>query len=226
MGLPKDHIQKIEDLLQGPLPKALKNYYEWCGGCKDMNSAQDFLLTLDGRYGHYAFKNFLHPDYFAFYVENQCVYVWGFKKTEGYAKGDPEVYESSDLGKTWSPTGNSLSQFLNSHAYMNFIFSMEYFNEDFVDATEEQVQQLKEQFPIIENVGSPTTTTNNNNNNNIQYLQPYEDTIIMIQEGVDEKYELYYSSRSKQNFKKINRIILRMTGFEFDSESESNSDSD
>lgn len=77
--LPEEQIIEIRKYF-GKIPKALENYYRICGGCEVINSAQDYLLTADGRYC-YKLQNWNYTDYSVFYVENQCVSEWAKKYT-------------------------------------------------------------------------------------------------------------------------------------------------
>lgn len=213
-GLSEELIQKIRDILQEKIPKSLENYYRLCGGCKEMNSAQDYLITPDGRYGiSFPPQNFPNPEFFAFYAENQYVCIWGFKKAEALAEDDPKVYESLDDGETWQPTNYTISQNLISHALMHFVFSVEYFCEDLYYISKEQINQLKEQILSMEQ-GRVYQFSND------QYLQPYDDTVIMIQcdHTVNEEGDLYFSSRDEQHFKATEKLIYNIIGLEYDSD--------
>ncbi|ORX85167.1 hypothetical protein BCR32DRAFT_290835 [Anaeromyces robustus] len=210
-GLSKEYIERIRQQFNG-LPKALENYYKLCGGCKDMNSAQNFLLAPDKKYGYTSIDKFIYPGYCPFYIENQCVNIWGIKQSD-INQENPEVYITQDNGKTWEPTNDSVSQFLISQAYMNALFSMEYSTEEFYRITSNQIKQLSKQFSFVEDAKS-------NINNGIQFLQPYEDTIIIIINSNDEIGDLCYSSRSEKHFNEINKIIYTILGIELSSDEE------
>jgi len=205
VGLSEEHIDKIRQQFKG-LPKALENYYRLCGGCKDMNSAQDFLLAPEKKYGYTSIEKFVYPGYCSFYIENQCVYICGIKQSDIHQE-DPEVYMTYDNGKTWEPINDTVSQFLISHAYMNAVFSMEYMTEDFYQITSNQIKQLSEHFSLVENAKS-------NSNNGMQFFQPYDDTVIMVTYSNDDLGELCYSSRDERHFDEINKIIYNILGIE------------
>lgn len=108
-SLPEKQITEIKDYF-GAIPKALEDYYRLCGGCKEMNSAQDFLLTPDGIYS-YKLKTWNYSDYCVFYVENQCCVEWAIKKSDLNME-NPPVYETYDSGETWGKICDSVSQYL------------------------------------------------------------------------------------------------------------------
>ena len=67
--------------------------------------------------------------------------------------------------------------------------------------TPEQFQILSEKFPCA---GIYETT---------QFLQPYQDTVLMISK-FKENFSLLYSSDSEEHFEEIDSIISEILGFE------------
>ena len=188
----------------GGIPGSLETYYKLCGGCENMNSAQDYLLTADNRYG-YDLKNWLFDDYCVFYVENQCVSVWAFRKSD-IDKYDPPVYESSDNGENWFKTCERLSQFLISHAYLHAVFSFEYSSEEFLEADSSQVKKIEESFPHA-NADSALFT-------GVKFYQPYPDTVIVVMNN-DEVYSMVMlSSENEDHFDETADILYDILGLE------------
>ena len=202
--LPDEQIKQIR-MHFGSIPEALENYYRLCGGCTEMNGTQDFLVTPDGRYGHYFLEKFSCSDYCVYYTENQCVSEWAFKKSDSNQE-NPPVYESYDNGETWLKTTDSVSQFLISQAYMQAVFSYEYSSEEFYEITPEQIQILAEKFP--------RTEADSDLYHGVQFFQPYPDTIIMILYNNQEYSDLIYSSESEEHFEEIDQIISEILDFE------------
>ncbi|MBR1555294.1 MAG: SMI1/KNR4 family protein [Oscillospiraceae bacterium] len=201
--LPEEDIEQIRKQF-GAIPKALEDYYRLCGGCAEMNATQDFLVTPDGRYGNYHLNLFSYPDYCVFYAENQCVAEWAIKKSD-LNQENPPVYETYDDGRTWHQICDSVSDFLISEAYMQSALSKEYSSEEFYQMTPEQFQILSEKFPCA---GIYET---------MQFLQPYQDTVLMISK-FKENFSLLYSSDSEEHFEEIDGIISEILGFESDEE--------
>ncbi len=208
--LPEHQIEQIREHF-GAIPKALEDYYRLCGGCAEMNSTQDSLLTPDGKYHgmRKKTKNFMqnwnYPDYCVFYVENQCASEWAFKKSDRNEE-NPPVYETYDSGETWKKTADSVSQFLTSEAYMQAVFSKEYTTEEFYPITPEQIQLLAGKFPRAD-AGSDLYL-------GVQFFQPYPDTVIMILYNDETYSDLLYSSDSEEHFEEIDSIISEILGFE------------
>jgi len=200
--LPKDQIEKIRGIFGG-IPKALEDYYRTCGGCIDMNSAQDFLVTPDGIY-YYRTENFDYDDYCVFYAENQCVSEWAVKKSDLNLE-NPPVYESYG-GETWEKTDDSLYQSLVSHAYLQGAFSLEYSSEEFYEADTEQVSKIAEKFSHISADSSLYT--------GVKFFLPYPDTVIAVLNNDDDSYLIIYSSRTEQHFSETDSIISEILGFE------------
>lgn len=201
--LPEEQIVDIKKHFGG-LPKSLEIYYRLCGGCEAMNSAQDYLLTADGRYS-YNLKIWNYDDYCVFFVENQCVSEWAFKKTD-IDKDDPPVYETYDNGKTWFETCDKLSRFLISHAYLHATFSFEYSSEEFFEADISQVNEIAEKFPHA-NADSQLYT-------GVKFYQPYSDTVIAVMKDSDNKFQVLFSSKDEEHFEKTSDIIYNILGFE------------
>jgi len=202
--LPDEQIEQIRKQF-GSIPEALENYYRLCGGCTEMNGTQDFLVTPDGRYGHYFLEKFGYPDYCVFYVENQCVSEWAIKKAD-LNQENPPVYESYDNGETWLKTTDSVSQFLISEAYMQAVFSYEYSSEEFYEITPEQIQILAEKFP--------RTDADSDLYHGVQFFQPYPDAIIMILYNNGEVFDLLYSSESEEHFEELDQMISEILELE------------
>ena len=201
--LPEEDIEQIRKQF-GAIPKALETYYHLCGGCPEMNSTQDFLLTPNGRYGNYHLKEFGYPEYCVFYVENQCVSEWAVKKSD-LNQENPPVYETYDNGETWHKTCDSVSDFLISEAYMQSAFSKEYSNEEFYEITNEQIQILAEKFPRAD--------ADSDLYHGVQFFQPYPDTVIMILYNDETYSDLLYSSDSEEHFEEIDSMISEILGF-------------
>ncbi|MBR1824093.1 MAG: hypothetical protein IJ779_07660 [Ruminococcus sp.] len=199
--------KQIADIREhfGGLPKTLETYYQLCGGCEPMNSAQDFLLTADKQYGNYDLKRWNYDDYCVFYVENQCVSVWAFKKSD-IDKDDPPVYETYDDGKTWYETCGKMSKFLISHAYLHAVFSFEVCDEDFFEADEEQVQEIAEKFPHA-NADSQLYT-------GVQFYQPYPDTVISVMKNGEDGYQVMFASQDEEHYDEIADILYDIFGYE------------
>ncbi len=206
--LPDDQIEKIRKQF-GAIPKALEDYYRLCGGCEEMNSTQDFLLTPDGRYGHYQLEKFSYPEYCVFYAENQCVSEWAVKKSD-LNQENPPVYTTYDNAETWLKTGDSVSQFLTSEAYMQAVLLKEYSNEEFYEILPEQISVLAEKFP--------RANADSNLYGGVQFFQPYPDTVIMVLYNTDEDFSLLYSSDSEEHFEEIDSTIAEILGLETDEE--------
>lgn len=202
--LPEEQITEIHNYF-GAIPKALEDYYRICGGCKDMNSAQNFLLTPDGRYA-YNLKKWNYDEYCVFYTENQCVCDWAIKKSDLNME-NPPVYETYD-GKTWYKTTDYISEFLISHAYLHAAFSFEYSNEEFYEADKEQAEEIEKKFPSADAASSLYT--------GIKFFQPYPDTVIGILHDDDESFSVIYSSESEEHFDETDSIICKILGLEDD----------
>ena len=188
----------------GGLPKALESYYRTCGGCEEMNSAQDFLLTADSTY-HYDLKKWNYNDYCVFYVENQCVSVWAFKKSD-IDKDDPPVYETYDDGKTWFETCDKLSKFLISHAYLHAVFSFEVCDEDFLEANEEQIQAIAEEYHHADADSALFT--------GVQFYLPYPDTVIAVLNNGEEGYQIMFASKDGEHYEETADFLYDMLGYE------------
>ena len=201
--LPEKQIQEIQEYF-GAIPKALLEYYRLCGGCRDMNASQDFLLTPDGRYGHYRMKNFDNKNYCTFYVENQCVSSWAIKK-EDLIKENPPVYETLD-DENWHKLCDSVSEFLISQAYMQRTFSFAYSTEEFFYLTQEQLQILAENFPHV-NADSDLYM-------GVKFFQPYKDTLLMILKDDEEIFMGLCSSENEQHFETVMNKIDKILDFE------------
>ena len=201
--LPEKQIQEIQEYF-GSIPKALLEYYKLCGGCRDMNASQNFLLTPDGRYGHYRMKTFENKNYCTFYVENQCVSSWAIKK-EDLTEENPSVYETLD-DKNRYKLCDSVSEFLISQAYMQRTFSFAYSTEEFFDLTQEQVQILAENFSHV-NADSDLYT-------GVQFFQPYKDTLIMILKDNEEFFTGLCASENEQHFETVMNQIDKILDFE------------
>lgn len=198
--------KEISDIREhfGGLPKALETYYQLCGGCEDMNSAQDFLLTADKKY-HYDLKKWNYSDYCVFYAENQCVSVWAFKRSD-IDKDDPPVYETYDDGQTWYETCDKLSKFLISHAYLHAVFSFEATAEEFFEADEDQVQAIAERFPHADADSALYT--------GVQFYQPYTDTVIAVMKNGEDGYQVIFSSQDDDHYDETADIIWDILGLE------------
>ncbi|MDE6706631.1 MAG: hypothetical protein K2K06_01125 [Oscillospiraceae bacterium] len=201
--LPEKQIQEIQEYF-GAIPKALLEYYRLCGGCRDMNASQDFLLTPDGRYGHYRMKNFDNKNYCTFYVENQCVSSWAIKK-EDLIKENPPVYETLD-DENWHKLCDSVSEFLISQAYMQRTFSFAYSTEEFFYLTQEQLQILAENFPHV-NADSDLYM-------GVKFFQPYKDTLLMILKDDEEIFMGLCASENEQHFETVMNKIDKILDFE------------
>ena len=202
-SLPEKQIQEIQEYF-GAIPKALLEYYRLCGGCRDMNASQDFLLTPDGRYGHYRMKNFDNKNYCTFYVENQCVSSWAIKK-EDLIKENPPVYETLD-DENWHKLCDSVSEFLISQAYMQRTFSFAYSTEEFFYLTQEQLQILAENFPHV-NADSDLYM-------GVKFFQPYKDTLLMILKDDEEIFMGLCASENEQHFETVMNKIDKILDFE------------
>ena len=206
--LPKEEIEKIRQHF-GTIPEALEAYYQLCGGCEDMNAAQDFLLTPDGRYGDYHLEWFDFPEYYGFYTENQCVCVWALKKSDLNQK-NPPVYETCQVlneegqpnpdSSIWYKVSDSVSEFLISHAYFHAVFSMPYSIEGFYEANAEQVRKIAEKFPHVDADADFILF------GEMQFFQPYADTVIDVQQEEDY-FLIIYSSWSETHFEEIDNIM-------------------
>ena len=133
----------------GSLPAALEDYYRHCAGCDVLasNPAGDYLMPAE-KVGMYKEKG-----YYVFFCENQSVSFWGIK-LEDMDKPDPPVYESYDRGE-WFLTGDSLSKFLISEGYLCAVASgLEYATEDYLEADEEQAENIRSKFEHIERADS------------------------------------------------------------------------
>ena len=200
--LTNEQIADIKDYFGG-LPKALEAYYRQCGGCEEMNSAQDFMLTADGTY-HYKLKDWESGEYCVFYVENQCVSVWAFKKSD-IGEDDPPVYETYD-NKTWHKTCDKLSKFLISHAYFHAVMSFEVSDEDYYEADEEQVEAIAERFPHADADSGLYT--------GVKFYQPYTDTVISVMSIGDGEYQVMFSSQDEEHFEETADILYEILGIE------------
>ena len=133
----------------GSLPAALEDYYRQCAGCDVLasNPAGDYLMPAE-KVGMYK-----EQGYYVFFCENQSVSFWGIK-LEDMDKPDPPVYESYDRGE-WFLTGDSLSKFLISEGYLCAVASgLEYATEDYLEADEEQAENIRGKFEHIERADS------------------------------------------------------------------------
>ena len=200
--LPEEQIQQIQALF-GTIPEALLAYYRLCGGCQSMNATQDALLTPDGRYLHYRIQNFKYEEYCAFYVENQCCFIWAIKK-EDLTKSNPPVYETQD-DENWYQVCSSVSEFLISQAYVQRTFSFTYSCEEFYMITQEQADLLAEKFPPADADSELYT--------GVKFFQPYEDALIMLIKD-DEEFSCLWSSEAEQHFEKMTEQICEILGFE------------
>ncbi|WP_024856642.1 hypothetical protein [Ruminococcus albus] len=133
----------------GSLPSALEDYYRQCAGYDLLasNSAGDYLMPAE-KVGMYK-----EQGYYVFFCENQSVSFWGIK-LEDMGKPDPPVYENYDRGE-WFLTGDSLSKFLISEGYLCAVASgLEYATEDYLEADEEQAENIRSKFEHIERAES------------------------------------------------------------------------
>ncbi|MDE6776435.1 MAG: hypothetical protein K2J25_00720, partial [Oscillospiraceae bacterium] len=179
--------------------------YRLCGGCRDMNASQDFLLTPDGRYTYQTqMKNFAYEDYCVFYVENDWVFVWAIKK-EDLTKENPPVYETLD-DKNWHKLCDCVSEFLISQAYVQRTFSFEYSTEEFFYLTQEQLQLLAENFPHV-NADSDLYM-------GVKFFQPYKDTLLMILKDDEEIFMGLCASENEQHFETVMNKIDKILDFE------------
>lgn len=201
--LAEEQIEEIRDYF-GDIPQALEDYYRLCGDCRDMNFAQNFLLTPDKRYA-YNLKNFNYDSYCVFYVENQCVCEWAVKKSD-LSMENPPVYETHDSGETWDKIADTVSQFLVNMAYLHAAFSFEYSSEEFYDIDNEHLRQIAEKFPLVDE--NPLLFCG------VKYFQPYEDTVVTIMWNGDEEYMVFYSSNSEEHFQETDNFICGILGFE------------
>ena len=197
--LPDEQIQKIRESF-GSIPKSLEAYYQLCGDCEEMNSTQDFLLVPDNRYA-YHFDKFNYPDYCVFYVENQCVSEWAFKKSDAN-QDDPPVYATYDDGKTWHKTCDSVAQFLTAQAYLQRVFSYPYGFEDFLEADTDQTSEILDKFPPA--ISDSTLY------NGMWFLQPYPDTIIAVMHNHEGIFDVFYSSESERHFEEIDALLSEL----------------
>lgn len=202
--LAESQITEIRNYF-GTIPKALEDYYRLCGGCKEMNSAQDFLVTPDGIY--YRLKAFDYPDYCVFYVENQCSAEWAVRKSDLKLE-NPPVYETYDSGETWHKICDFVSEFLISHAYLQAAFSFEYTNEEFYEADKNQVDEISKKFPHVDADSLLYT--------GVRFFQPYSDTVIAVINNNDEDFDILFSSESEQHFLETNHIICEILGYDED----------
>ncbi len=208
--LPEEEISRIKNCF-GEIPKALEEYYKLCGGCEDMNSAQDFLLTSDGRYGDYLLEDFEFPEYYGFYTENQCVSVWAVKKSD-LNQENPPVYATYDIfdedgmpnqsSDIWHKVSDSVSEFLIAHAYLHAVFSMPYSNEEFYEANAEEVHQIAEAFPNV------------HTEKEMQFFQFYDDTIIAVLQQEEDYFLVMYSSWNEAHFQETDKILSEILGIE------------
>ena len=201
--LPDEQIEKIRESF-GAVPKALEDYYRACGGCEDINSAQDCLVTPDGIY-HYRTENFNYDDYCVFYAENQCVSEWAVKKSD-LSLENPPVYETYDGGETWIKTDDTLYQSLVAHAYLQCAFSLEYSSEEFYEADGEQTERIAGEFPRIDADSSLYM--------GVKFFKPFEDTIIAVIYNSDDCFDVICSSRSEQHFIETDNALCRILGIE------------
>ncbi len=189
----------------GAIPQALEDYYRTCGNCTEMNSSQDFLLTPDGKY-HYKLERWNYKRYSVFYVENQCVSVWGIKKSD-LGLENPPVYETYN-GRTWYKTCDTVSQFLISQAYLQAVFSFKHSIEEFYPINSEQLDQIAGHFPHT-NADSSLYT-------GVRFFQPYSDTVIAVLSNGENNYELLYSSMNEEHFAEVDSFITNLLESETD----------
>ncbi|MGX8774282.1 MAG: hypothetical protein ACSW8G_04405 [Bacillota bacterium] len=195
--------RQIEDIREyfGGLPKALESYYRTCGGCREMNASQDFLLTADGTY-QYKLKTWDYDDYCVFYVENQCVSVWAFRKADVH-KDDPPVFETYDDGKTWFETCDRVSRFLVSHAYLHAAFSFEVSSGEFIEVDGAQAQMIAERFPHAD--------ADSGLYSGVRFYRPYPDTVVALMKNGDDGFIALVSSRDEEHFDETDDIIYGIT---------------
>ena len=169
-----------------------------------MNSAQDFLMTADKMYGHADLKKCKYDDYCVFFIENQGVSEWAFKKSD-IDKDDPPVYETYD-GSEWFETCDKMSKFLISHAYFHAVLSFECTDEDFFEADEEQVQEIAERFPHADADSGLYT--------GVQFYQPYPDTVISVMKDGEGGYQVMFASKDEEHFEETVDFLYELFGVE------------
>lgn len=198
--LSEEMISEIRDHF-GAIPKALEDYYRICGACYMMNAAQDYLLTIDGRYGDYKLKSWNYNDYCVFYVENQCVSEWAIRRSD-LEQENPPVYETYDEGITWYKSADSVEEFLIAHGYLHAAFSFEYSLENLCEVSIEQVNNIFEKIGR-ENFKSSLYT-------GIWFIQNYPDTIIVILHEREGVFSVFYSSKRKEHFLETERMMMEI----------------
>ena len=179
----------------GSLPEALEDYYRLCAGCDELasNPAGDYLMPAD-KVGMCKEKG-----YYVFFSENQSVSFWGIKLTD-MDKLDPPVYETYDGGE-WFPTGESLWRFLISQGYLCAVTSgLEYAVEDYLEADEEQADDIRRSFEHIEYADSGIYQ-------GAQFYRINEDSYLAL---MPEKCGslVMFASKSEEGFEAAENAVL------------------
>lgn len=173
------------------IPETLKDYYLELGKCKKLNDAQDFLLKPS------QFSEYYNENYLVFYSENQGGCLWGIKR-EDLKQKNPPVYESYDE-EEWFLTADSVYDFLVSMAHMQYVFSGEYTQEEYINITPAIKEKIDKTF-ILKNI-----------NENLYtgvwfYTDSDDDMLIMVMKN-SEEYILMYAADNENSFKKVDSTI-------------------
>ncbi|WP_295154677.1 hypothetical protein [uncultured Ruminococcus sp.] len=179
----------------GSLPAALEDYYRLCAGCDALASDQsgDYLMPAE-KVGMCR-----EDGYYVFFSENQSVSFWGIKLTD-MDKPDPPVYETYDGGE-WLLTGESLWRFLVSQGYLCAVTSgLEYAVEDYLEADEEQADDIRRSFEHIEYADSGIYQ-------GAQFYRINEDSYLALMP--DECGSLVmFASKSEEGFDAAEKAVL------------------
>ena len=199
MGWDEDIMTELEKEY-GSIPAALMDYYRTCAGCQKLalNLACNYLMPAN-KVGICR-----EEGYYVFFSENQSVSLWGIKLSD-MDKPDPAVYEKFDGGE-WFNTEESLSKFLTFEGYMTAIADgLTFSTEDYYDADEEQVKDLRDTFQHIEN-------TNSRIYDGTEIFRVNEDSYLAVM-PYEVGAAVMFASKSKEGFDAAQKAVLPLLGY-------------
>lgn len=173
----------------GAIPRVLQDYYTQLGR-HELNSAQDFLVSPA------QFEEYSEPDYMVFYSENQDGILWAVHRDD-VRQENPPVYENYD-GENWHISKSNVREFLISMAHLQGVMCLEYSNEEYLDISPAQSEEIADRFPT-KNADSDLYT-------GVKFYGNYDDTVIVVMNN-HEAFILMYSSATEEHFDEVDRII-------------------
>lgn len=187
----KDNINRrteLKKILQDKnIPRVLKEYYIQFGDYKDLNHAQNNLVSPN--------KLTEISNYVIFYTENQCVAQWGISKKD-LSKNNPPVYVTYDE-ETFLKESDTLSDFLTVMGFLNICLSMEYSTEEFYFIDKNTYNKIISKYNLVGKIDWCGT----------EIYQDHNDDIIYISNNVDD-FTLLYSSNNEKHFNALDDYIM------------------